>query len=95
MEEKRTPAGYFVPIVVVLGATLLMPPFPLFFLLLIGLALLTGSGLLVAGIIWHVCSSRKKANYFSSQEPLSVSQSRTVSGMRESAACLVEQRGKV
>jgi hypothetical protein len=95
MEEKRTPAGYIIPIIVVLGTTLLMPPFPLFFLLLIGLALLAGSGLLVAGIIRHVRSSKKKANYFSSQEPLSVSQSSTVSGMRERVACLVEQRGKV
>lgn len=95
MDEKRTPAGYFIPIIVVLGATLLMPPFPFLFLLLCALALPAACGLLVAGIIRYLRSRRRKARYFSSQEPLSVSQSRTVSGMRESAACLVEQRGRV
>lgn len=95
MDEKRTPAGYFIPIIVVLGATLLMPPFPLLFLLLCGLAVLAGIGLLVGGIIRHSSGSRKYVRYFSSQEPLSVSQSSTVSDMRESAACLVEQRGRL
>ena len=95
MDEKHTPAGYFIPIIAVLGATLLMPPFPLLFLLLCGLAMLTGGGLLVGGIIRRWRAKRKNASYFSSQEPLSVSQSSTISGMRESAACLVEQRGSV
>ena len=95
MDEKRSRAGYFIPIIAVLGATLLMPPFPLLFLLLCGLALLAACGLLVAGVIRHRPGRKRNARYFSSQEPLSVSQSRTVSGMRESAACLLEQRGRV
>lgn len=33
MEETHTPAGYFLAIVLVLGAAWLMPPFPLFFLI--------------------------------------------------------------
>ena len=41
LEDTHTPAGYFIAIVAVLGGAMLMPPFPVF-IVVIGPALLLG-----------------------------------------------------
>ena len=91
----RSVAGYIIPIVAVLGATLLMPPFPILLLILAALALLGLIVLVLVVVIQHIKPRQQNVSYFSSQEPEAVSQSSTVSGIAERASCLVEQRGKV
>lgn len=56
MEDAHTPAGYFIAIVAVLGGAMLMPPFPVF-VVVVGPALLLG--ILAYGLLR---AKRDKAN---------------------------------
>jgi hypothetical protein len=49
MEESHTAAGYFIAIIAVVGATLLIPPFPVFFTIGTMLLLLLTPFLLIYG----------------------------------------------
>lgn len=87
--EKRTSAGYFIPIIAVLGGAFLMPSFAVYFITMSPLLLLILTPCVLIGYAKHKQQKRALAGrneiLHYSQEPVAVSQSSTSSDMCESA----------
>lgn len=87
--DHRSAAGYFIPIIAVLGGALLMPTFAVYFLTLAPLLLLVLTPVLLIGSAQYRQQKKQLAKQNAtpdySQEPVAVSQSSTSSDMCESA----------
>ena len=87
--EKRTSAGYIIPIIAVLGGAILMPPFAVFFTTIGPFLLLVLTPIVLIGFAQYRQQKRASAEqsimHHHSQEPVAVSQSSTSSDMCDSA----------
>jgi hypothetical protein len=87
--EKRTSAGYIVPIIAVLGGAILMPPFAVFFTTIGPLLLLILTPIVLISFAQYRQQKRTLAKQnmtrYHSQEPVAVSQSSTSSDICDSA----------
>lgn len=88
-QDQHSAAGYFIPIIAVLGGALLMSSFSVYFLTLAPLFLLLLTPVLLIGSARYRQQkkqlARQNATPYYSQEPVVVSQSSTSSDMCESA----------